>query len=291
MKKSKQLLFQCNLYKLTFLIITILFICLTFGTNLKVSASDKGIQEIKQGKSYTKYDVTGDKIADSVKMTVKKSNKYKYDYSENMRIYVNNSVAYKITSSEVNSWTVNLIFLQNNIALFDISIIVVSDDVEMHELFQYKNGKLESVYDLQGKTALGYTNNHYIHVKKTSGNTIHCNVFTQFLTTGGFLSFDVTIKYEGGKFKIPPTSFSIKYDKPRYNKWTVNKKLKIYKKAGSKELAYILKKGDKIKINAVIYKGKKIYFQTKNSKGMVGYLPATKDSSEPYCFKETVYSG
>ena len=290
MKNNIQSFSLRYLFKLLFVLIIALFFCSFFDSNYKVYASKKGIQEIKPGKVYTMYDVTGDKIADSVKMTVKKNNKHKYDYSETMKISINNSVALKITDDAYN-WSVKLLFINSDIAIFEISYMVASDDVALDSLFQYKNRKLESVYDLQKNTSLGYTNNHYLHLRKVVGNKIHYRILTQFLTTGGFLSFDITVKYEYGKFKILQKSNEIKYEKARYNKWTVNKKLKIYKKAGSKKLLCVLKRNDKIKINAVVYKNQKIYFKIKNTKGEAGYLPATKDPSRPFCFKETVYSG
>lgn len=292
MKKNQKHL-PANPFQTAFSMFAMLLICFTIGTTQRVSASDTGVKPLKQNKIYKNYDVTGDNKKDTIKITVKKKKDRTYDHRETLRIEINHSTALKLTDYNSYNWNTNIIFLQNNMVLFDISNLVDSDDVGIHELFQWKNGALKSIYDLQGNTCLGYSYNHYVYADRVTGNTLHCRVMTQFLTTGGFLHFELTIKYQNGKFTIPPVSHKIKYKKAKYNKWTANKKMTIYQNAGSKTVAYLLKKGDKIKINRVIYRGKKIYFQikNKNGKGQVGYLPADKHISEPYSFQETVYSG
>lgn len=101
-------------------------------------AANNLIHKSKEERSYKNYDVTDDKIKDTVKVTVTENRKHESDHSETMRIHINNSV------------------------LFDISNLVDSDDVGLHELFQLKNGKLKSIYDLQTNTSMDYARNHSI---------------------------------------------------------------------------------------------------------------------------------
>lgn len=190
----------------------------------------------------------------------------------------------------------NLIRLKNGKIFFEIRD-GFNDWVDTHKLYAYNKGKLKCVYDFH-KYYEKYAYRYLVHIKKSSGNTIKTKVEAQFYTSGS-IKFNMNVSYKDGEFK----STSNQYD-PRYkemyhkNKWTVNKKIKVYKKAGSKQLAYTLKKRDVVKINKVIYKNNKVYFQVKNKegKGKTGYIPATKNARATYdnkykCFKEIEFFG
>ena len=113
----------------------------------------------------------------------------------------------------------------------------------------------------------------------------------QFYVTGR-VQFDMNVSYKDGKFKGTSSSFAPKYKTMgRKNKWTVNRKIKVYKKAGSKKLAYRLKKGNVVKLNKIVYKGNKVYFQVKKSNGKTGYIAATKKMSSTFFFKEAQFAG
>lgn len=160
----------------------------------------------------------------------------------------------------------------------------------MHQLYCVQNSKLKSVYDFQ-KYYNKYADYYLTDIAKVSGNTIKISVMAQFFVPGS-VRFDMNFTYKDGKFKRTSNTFALKYKTmARKNKWTANRKIKVYKKAGSKKLAYTLKKGNVVKLNKVVYKGNKVYFQVKKSNGKTGYIVATKHMSPTLYFEEAQFAG
>lgn len=185
----------------------------------------------------------------------------------------------------------NLIRLKNGKIFFEIRD-GFNDWVDTHKLYAYNKGKLKCVYDFH-KYYEKYAYRYLVHIKKISGNTIKTNVQAQFYTTG-IVKFNINVSYKDGKFMRTSNKYVPNYkEMNKKNKWTVNRKIKVYKKAGSKKLAYTLKKGNIVKINKIIYKNNKVYFQVKNKqgKGKTGYIPATKNAKASYDNKYKYFKG
>lgn len=266
------------------------------GKEQKVYAAESGYVRLggmwsgNKSKTYKKYDVTGDRIADRVKISVRNTGESGYDGT--LKIYVNGKLAFEETVGEYNFWEVGLIRLKNGKTFFDISCTIVSDYIGLHAIYKYSDGKLNVIHnflDCYSKYARYYNARIY----KVKGNTIYTRTMIQFLTTGGFTEYNMKLVYKNGKIQRVSNSYPIIYDSTQKNKWTANRKIKVYKKAGNKKVIYTLKKGDVIKINKVVYKNRKIYFQVKNKngKGKTGYIPATTKYLKTLYFKETQYSG
>ena len=146
------------------------------------------------------------------------------------------------------------------------------------------------MYDFQ-KYYENYASYYTVNVTGVSGNTIKTEVAAQFHTTG-IICFDMNVTYKGGKFKRTANTFRPNYES-RENKWTAGRKIKAYKKAGSKKIAYTLKKGDVVTLDKIVYKNNKVYFQVKRSTGKVktGYIPAAKKWAYPQYFEEAQFAG
>ncbi len=246
----------------------------------------------KKSEIYKKYDVTGDGVADKIKISVKDVGEG--GYNGRLKIYVNSKLAFKEAFADYLFWEVGLIHLKNGKTFFDISCTVASDYIALHALYECKDGKLNVVHnfhDCYGKYARYYD----VRVYKVKGNKIYTSASIQFLTIGGFTSYNMKFAYKNGKIQRTSNIYPIIYDpvSAQKNKWTVNRKIKVYKKPGSKKIKYTLKKGDVIKINKVVYKGKKIFFKikNKNKEGKMGYIPATTKYPRKMYFKESFYSG
>lgn len=251
------------------------------------NAADTANVTVKPDVVYSKYDVTGDGKADAIKVKIV-DNKDEQE-SATMQLLVNDKMVFQ-QKREINpNWNVKLIKLANGKVFFDISSTISSDDDCKHNLYIYKNGKLNSVYDFQ-KYNNKYADYFFADIVKVSGDTLKTNVSAQFYTTGR-IQYNLNLNYEEEKFKITSNTFSPNYKAmSRKNKWTAERKITVYKKAGSKKVAYTLKKGDVVKLNKIIYKNNKIYFQVKKSKGKTGYIPAVKKYTGSY-FKEAQYAG
>ncbi len=284
-----------NVMKMGFYIIILLCMLCTLGKVQKVHAADSGYVDLSlyndgENKTNNKYDVTGDGKADVVKTSLKMSG-YNDD-DGTLKIFVNDVLVYNNTIGPCYGWTVNLIPLKNGKTFFDIACTVENDREEIHELFEYKDKKLVSIYDFK-KYYSKYANHYGVYIKKVKGNSIYFYNYVQFISLGGFEKYIIKYIYKDGKIKRASDYYPILYESEKDNKWTVNRKIKVYKKPGNKKVIYTLKKGDKIKIYKVVYKNKKIYFQVKNKngKGKTGYIPATTKYPRKKYFKEAFYSG
>lgn len=234
------------------------------------------------------YDVDGDGVSDQIKMEIVYNNDR--SYSRVLKIFVNDVKVFQQKRIEDPIWYVRLIRLQNQKVFFDIYSTISSDDACMHQLYCVQNSKLKSVYDFQ-KYYNKYADYYLTDIAKVSGNTVKISVMAQFFVTGS-VRFEMNFTYKDGKFKRTSNTFALKYKTmARKNKWTANRKIKVYKKAGSKKLAYTLKKGNVVKLNKVVYKGNKVYFQVKKSNGKTGYIVATKHMSPTLYFEEAQFAG
>lgn len=255
----------------------------------KVSnAADTAYVTMEPDMVLTKFDVNGDGKPDNVKYTIVYSNN-ELDDSATMQVFVNGKVAFKQKRDFGPGWSVNLIKLENGKVFFEIGSSVGSDDDIIHQLYLCKDNKLKSVYNFQ-KYFYNYADYHIVNIVKISGNTLKLEVYSQFYTTGS-VRYNMSISYKDGVFKRTSNTLTLDYKKmDRKNKWTVAKKIKVYKKAGSKKVAFTLKKKDIVKINKVILKKNKVYIQVKKSNGKTGYIPAAKKYNGSY-FKEAQYAG
>lgn len=260
-------------------------VCLAKGT--VAHASNDANVLLNPDETY-QYDVTEDGVTDQVKVKIV-DNKDKDD-SATITIFVNEQVAFEQKREAGPYWNVNLIRLENGKVFFDIYSTILSDDACIHQLYSCEDGKLKSVYDFQ-KYYARYGDYYLVNVEEVSGNAIKASVMAQFFTTGS-IRFDMTLRYEDGKFRTTSDTFALKYEKGyRKNKWTANRKIKVYRTAGSKRRAYTLKKGNVIKLSKVVYKDHKVYFKIRNSKGKNGYIAAAKKYSYTHYFKEAQYAG
>ena len=80
------------------------------------------------------------------------------------------------------------------------------------------------------------------------------------------------------------------YYSNKKNDWTAAKTIKAYKKAGSKEVAFVLKKGDKVKLNKVVYNGNKVFIQASKDK-LQGFLSCDVKFSAELYFEEAFFAG
>lgn len=279
-------------YEKSFIWMIVVCVCVLFGTTQKASAAGNGVVEFDlwkaQEQTYTKYDVTGDGKEDTVRIVI--TNNQDEQYSGTIKVYVNDNIVFDQTREPDPVWRVKLIKLDNGNVFFDIESTIVSDDAGQHKIYEWKDGKLKTVYDFQ-KYYDKYAAYYSVDVVKVSGNTIKTKVTAQFYITG-MIGFDMNVVYKDGKFKRTSNSFSPKY-KSRKNKWTAGRKIKVYKKAGAKKIAYTLKKGNTVKLDKILYKNNKVYFKVKRSKGKVktGYIPGVKKWADPQYFKEAQFAG
>lgn len=281
--------------KIFYAVIMLCALC-AFGKEQKAYAARNNYVDLKteqivnSSKTYEKYDVTGDQKADKLEISIERVGETKND--GRLCIYINDKLAYESLAADYMFWNIGLVYLENGKVFFDIRSMVGSDDLGIHMLYEYKNGELECSCDF-----LEYYNRHAnyydVSIYKVGSNTIYVKAHVQFFTTGNFLSYNMKYKYKDGGIQRVSTVHTILYGQGQRNKWTANRSIKVYENPGSKKVIYTLKKKDVIRINKVVYKGRKIYFQIKDKrgKGKTGYIPAADEYPDKLYFLEAKYSG
>lgn len=266
----------------------------------KAEAARSGIKEVKPGTVYSQYDLNSDGIPDTFKAEVTTGSKKGKEGTEEtgiLRIYINNDVVFEQTRNEYPYWRLSLITLQNGRTFVDIESTVGSDDDCMHGLYALRNSQLERICNFQEPYSK-YGNYYHVTITKVSGNSLIADAGAQFFTTGithWTMKFQYMIckcQERHESFGRTADSFKIRYKSmPVKNKWTAGKKLKVYKKAGSKKVVYTIKKGHTVKINNIVFKNNKVYFQIMNKKGKTGYIPCARKYKYKQDFREAMFAG
>lgn len=247
-------------------------------------AASAGITRVDEDAVYTDFDLDGDGEKDSFYIETSYGSEDECDYTGTLKVYVNDKKVFSQKRDYHPYYGVQLITLENGKTFIDIESSVSSDDDFIHKLYRCKSDKLSAVYDFQ-KDCENYSVSCWTTIKKVSGNSLQLSCGAQFHTTG-LIGWNMKVNYTNGAFKRAGSSYDI-----QKNKWTAQRTMRAYKKAGGKKLAYKIKKGEKVKIYNVVIKNNKVYFKVKNrnGKGKTAYLTATK-KFPPY-FKEAVFFG
>ena len=266
--------------------ITILFgliLLVAFYSEIKVCAAGGGVTKVKFGTTYKSFDLDGDGKKDTFKAKVVSPSSNKGSDMETIYIYVNNKKVFQQTIEELPRWDVRLVTVHSGETLIDISSYVADHGVA-HKLYQVQNGKMKMLYDFfKYYDRYTYGNSIYVEIENVKGNTLITKASAQFNSTG-IMNWNMNFVLKEGKIKRTSNQFTpIFYKK---NHWTAQKKINVYKTAGSSTFAYTLNQGDVVQINKIIFKDLKVFFQVKNKGGKIGYIICPKTWQNQNYFKE-----
>lgn len=270
-----------------------LIFCISIAASVNGLKSNESVVEsvgeivlLEPDVEYSQYDVTGDGETDTLKVDIL----YKDDemLDGTMQILLNNKKVFEQKRESRPHWELKLIKLANGKVILDIDSAIMGDDDRIHQLYICENNQLKSIYDFQ-KYYKEYTSNYSVDIVKVYGNTIKTEVYTQFHVTG-IMQYDMNLNYKDESFERTSDEFTPKYKAmSRENKWTAERKIHVYNNVGVKNVAYTLQKGSVVKLNKIIYKNDKVYFQLENNMGKVGYIAATKIYTDKNYFEEAEY--
>lgn len=248
--------------------------------------------KLKVNQTYTKYDITGDKKADTLLI----SGNWDKEYEEfsSYEVYINGKNVLKKSNKygQIYSLDIRRLELQNGKTFLSIVPGSYNDDVPGAAIYQYKDGKLKQVIDLDAMSKIGYHNS--IGSIKVSGNKITVKYRVMSYSLGG-ISFSLDYQYKNGKMvqKTTNTKVSetiINYQKKTY--WTANKTMKVLKSPGGKKTATLVK-GKKVKIDRIYInmKHNQIYLHVKIKGGKSGWVKGLTKYPSKTLFKEVMYAG
>lgn len=261
------------------------------------------IIKLNTRKITSKYDITGDKKADKIQFVCENSKGYGYygdDYYDTLKVYINDNLAYKKTTNgafEVTSDYTDiyskLIKLRNGKTFLSIGIGTVNEDFYVYGIYQYNNGKLKNVLDLN-KTMAKYTYHNHPAITKVDGNTISVSYGGMFCSFAG-TEFTFKYTYSGGKFKMKKDGtvgyvgvYTNNYDYKKTKTLTTAKKISVYKSTSAKKANASIPKNKKVKLTGCRYIDGKLFVKMTYNKKTYWYKAKT-DGYGP--FKNLAYGG
>lgn len=194
---EKRIMLKTSLKKM---LVTILATALVMATPVGVMArgtSQPAKVNLAVNRTYKQYDVTGDKKAD-IFYTRKSMTS---NVNNHLKVYVNKKLAlncnirddqggrYETVLCTMNSGTFLSIRFESN----------MNDKQMMHKLYQYKNGKFVSVFNVQSKLFITNSSISNTSVKSVSDNKIVLKTYV--VLTNGPWRKNYTYTYSSGKFR------------------------------------------------------------------------------------------
>lgn len=264
---------------------------LLFMGPLKVEAKNPSIVELKSGKTYKSYDVTGDKKKDTVKVSIPKD---QYDMYGTIKITVN-----KKTQKLTRNWTsydlhTSLVTLKNGKVYLWTKGNTDNGDDPWECLYQYKKGKFVKVVDFT-KTSYKYTNHDSANVVKVSGNTI---AVKQYIMSTAMAGVEYKVNYTYKKGVLKKTSSAYEVTDAGYYYWAKGKKATLkntktlYNDVSCKKKKATLKAGTKASVQKIYMTSKAFNIKIKTESGKTGWVKGSrKFNDKTLLFKECMYAG
>lgn len=236
---------------------------------------------LKLGKVYRNYDITGDRKKDSI--LISKSGK------DTLNLYINNKKQILTKGfSEYCGVNLQLYTLENGKAFLYVGAkcMELGND-GVCGVFQYQSGKMKQIINMgaffgeYGTLQQG----EVLDIKK-DGMKIRVHMMA-FSTGSSWIDFEYI--YKDGTLKCKNdigSYYSMGIPKRR---GIVNKKLSVYRSAGSNSEIYTLKKGDIVTILRCKYLGKKMYIEVSHN-GKKGWIKAQDKWQREKQFSNVYYA-
>lgn len=276
----------------TLLIAALLVLGVFMVSPVKVSAKNPKEVTLKPGKTYKKYDITGDKKKDKI---VIKLSSHKNDPSIKMKttVYVNGK---KVYSKKGYSYgiTAKIYTLKNKKPFLYLNSWADNGDGPVNALFQYKSRKLKKVINFQtlfGTKYGTYGTHPGGSVVKVKGNTVTAR-FDLMSWTIGPSSYEYQYKFKKGTLKR--TSSTGKVTTALYNNTaTAKKNIKVYKTAKISSSYTVLKRGQRAQFLKAYVKGRNHFLMIRMSNKKTGWIKGQVKYSDfdNRMFQEVFWAG
>lgn len=276
----------------------LLVLCLLIFSNISVQAANPKTVTLKEGKTYTQYDITGDKKADKFKITVKRASNS--DCILGFQISVNGKIVYKEKDIGLYTWGLEtkLFTIKDKPFLYVVQI-GDNDMTPYSRIFQYKDKKMKSIVDL----AKRYQKSPFIcppyrvaveNIKSSDDKIIVRYRGANFALA--LIRWNAVYQYKKGILVNTSNTNNLLYLKnmpPTTNKWKVARTMKVYKnKSVDSELAFVMYEGDVVRITKMYCKGMNTwFFVQKGSRSGWMKSPTKKPAYEDYYFDGVFYGG
>lgn len=239
--------------------------------------------KLSVGKTYTRYDVTNDGTADSIKVKIYKTDSD--EYYDGVQIYVNGKKAYSAKDQFYHAYA-RIQYSDSGTEYLELWTSTDGDGVEFHKLLKYKSGKLKSVLNLC--RVQGFGTIEKIQKDKIKVSYQHC-----YYTTIGLADFEYTYtnhngKWTESKYGTNPAVY-VQNSTKTTTKLTAAKSFKTYSTVGGKTVAFTVHKGNTVQVKKCRVYKYAAYIQLKcgSKTGWIKGEPNTTD----LIFENTVVGG
>jgi hypothetical protein len=232
-----------------------------------------GITNLEKEKAYY-YDLDGDGKADKIM--------YQYtgndnDYNVSWKLYINDKLC---ISKKTNGFCCNVQIcdLDTSDSYLDLFITTRgdSDGILYSSFARYKDEAVSEITGLKQLAPKGFDFYRYGLYKVNGDGTFVISADTPVYSDAiGCYICDITFQLKDNTLSlVPDKAYALNQVSKNY-KYKVKKSFSVYKDAGSKQVLFQVKKGEKVTFDQfTVGKSGKVYFNLKNSKGKTGWIPS-----------------
>lgn len=248
-----------------------------------------GIVKLTAGKTYTKYDVTGNGRKD--KIIIQKEKKQDMVYRR-LSVTVNGSKQQlKAKDSHFYDVDAKLISLKNGKKFLYLYAGAEDGDGYVCGIYRYVSGKWKEVVDI-ASVFKNYGMHLNGNIASVSGNNIKVRFYVMSWSTGPS-TIDYTYTYKNGTLKRTGSYGTYKaiYVKGKNTRtFYAAKSLPVYQKANGAKKIFTVKKGGKVKIVKCALTNGKMYIQIKYGR-KTGWIKAATRTANFVQFSNVMYAG
>lgn len=279
----------------SFICMFAMFLALGFALMLSrpVKAAANGVV-LKANRTYTAYDVTGDRVKDKIRIKAGGLGTIDDDTYTTLAVTVNGKTAYALRNTRFYSVDANIYTLKNGQPFLYLYATADNGDGPVCALLKYTNGKFTKALDFT-TIMEGYGGHRVGEVANVNGNKI---VIAESIVSYslGINELSFTYKYSNGKL-IPASRYGAykriysSDGESRY--FTVNRDIQSYEKPGSTTVSETLKTGSLVKIIKCAIINGKMYIQLE-CEGEISWIKALENppaESDEKQFMEVRYAG
>lgn len=222
-------------------------------------AAQKSNVSLRSNITYTKYDITGDKKTDKIKISQKAPNPQPYAYGKyKVSVIVKNKAALNLSITGSGIIQYNIYTLSSGRNYLRVKNIIDNDHVTWDKLYTYKGGKLVQVRNLMNHAQGAFLARYDCVLKKISGNTM---TFLMKTEPGGVGLIEYYVKYtqSGYSLKQQTNMYKLNYNNfnhpymSDYNCWIAARTLKIYDSQDETEKIATFRAGYDVCVNYISF--------------------------------------
>lgn len=236
-----------------------------------------GITNLKKDTAY-KYDLNGDGKTEKIKYKV---NINEEKFSASIKLYVNDKL---IMSRKTQGfyYSLNLCDIDKRDGYIDIYCFATMESGCINDAFfvRYDGEKLINMVKFPPKSESKDFNTIRFSIEKTAGDCtfIACVDTPVFSNTIGCYYCYVPYQLKNNKIaRLSEKTYLLTDDSKKYQ-YKVKKGFSVYDKAGSKTIAFKVKKGEKVTFDQIyLTKSNKAYFRIVNHKGKKGWIKSDQE--------------